>query len=241
MPRARLIALVALGCLASETAEAYILPAHYILKLMADKRRRMAIRDLSIQLTTEIDDLDEPVEERLYMKNPERLRRIRQHGGDTELLVQIEGRAAKGTEGALSRIKGPPPDLLPALLMPLGNDTEEMTARLLKSLERLGVDTKVVTLGRFNDSIVYIIGGRHDDEDKAQLWVEKDTFLPIRLLAKKDGERVEQRWEEFGSASTGDWFPRVIETYVSGRRVEHSEVDKIDLNKKVPETLFELP
>lgn len=241
MPRARLIALVALGCLASETAEAYILPANFILKLMVEKRRRMGIRDLSIHLTTEVDGEDSPVEDRIYLKDPERLRRIRMRGDETELLVQNEGRAAGGTEGALERLQGPPPDLLPALLMPLGGDTDEMVAHLRTICEQLGIDTKVVALGRFNDSVAYVIGGRRGDRDIAQLWIEKDTFLPMRVVVPRNGKLLEQRWAEFGSSSTGDWYPRLIETYVSGRRVEHSEVEKIELNKKVPETLFELP
>ena len=54
-------------------------------------------------------------------------------------------------------------------------------------------------------------------------------------------QKLETRWLEFGSSVTGDWFPRVIEILENDARVERAEVTKIELNKKVPETLFELP
>ena len=72
-------------------------------------------------------------------------------------------------------------------------------------------------------------------------WIDKETFLPLRLILVNKKARRETRWLEFGSSVTGDWYPRVIEILENDVRVERAEVTKIEMNKKVPETLFELP
>ncbi|MEE8408623.1 MAG: hypothetical protein V3T05_03365 [Myxococcota bacterium] len=239
-----LVPLILLGSVGfAETAYAYVLPADFIMRMLADKRRRMGIRDLSVQLTTDIDGEDDPVEDRIYMKAPERLRHIRQTENETTVLVLREGKSARGDESKLERIEGPARNLLPLLLMPLGKDLDEMQAHMVTSLGTLGIDTATVTLGRFNGVVTYVIGGA--DPSKSQLWIDKETFLPMRLMLPKQWSgtsgRVELRWLEFGSSATGDWFPRVLERYVDDARIERSEVAKIELNKKLPETLFDLP
>src|SRR5262245_23250056 len=84
-------------------AHAYVLPASYILKMVADKRRETRLKDLSAQLDTTAGD--ESFEERLYMKWPERLRVVQQIPEGT-VWVEREGLRATGTEAKLERYKG---------------------------------------------------------------------------------------------------------------------------------------
>jgi outer membrane lipoprotein-sorting protein len=231
--------------LTGDLARAYVLPADFIMRMLAERRRRMNIKDLSIQLNTEISEHSVEVEEHLYLKAPERMRRVRQDEETTIVEVQREGRHARGSEKALQRMKGPPSDPLAAMLMPAGEDVEQMQERLLRTIAALGIDTKTTWLGRFEDRVCYVIGAHNWKANANQLWIDKETFLPVRLVqvSGKEGKksRRELRWLEYGSAVTGDWFPRVLEVYVDGERIERAEVAKIELNKKVPETLFDLP
>jgi outer membrane lipoprotein-sorting protein len=246
MLRARMIlALVILGALfVADTAAAYILPSDFILRMVVEKRRKLGIVDMTVQLTTETDKKGAPIEERIYIKDPERMRRVRQEEGGTRVTVQVEDKAAEGPENALKPVKGLQ-DLLPVLLQPSGEELEQIQERVVSVLKRLGIDTATVTLGRLGSTVAYVIGGKASDTNKPLLWIDKENFLPLKIVTtqKKDGksEWVEVRWLEFGSSSTGDWFPRILEVWKDGKRVERSEVVKVEINKKVPDTLFLLP
>ena len=246
MLRSRLVlGLLLLGAmLVADTATAYILPSDTILRMVVEKRRKLGIVDMTVQLTTETDGKSAPLEERIYIKDPERMRRVRQEEGGAKVTVQVEDKAAEGPENALKPLKAVP-DLLPILLQPSGEELEQVQERLVGVLKRLGINTAIVTLGRLGSTIAYVIGGKANEAEKPLLWIDKESFLPLKIVTtqKKDGrsERVEVRWMEFGSATTGDWFPRILEVWKDGKRVQRSEVTKIEINKKVPDTLFSLP
>lgn len=83
---------------------------------------------------------------------------------------------------------------------------------LLKHLGSLGVETKAVSLARFNGSVVYAIGER--EPGKPQFWVYKDRFLPARvLLTDAAGTAWDVRFADYTSQATADWWPRVLEVY----------------------------
>ncbi|OGR13023.1 MAG: hypothetical protein A2341_08145 [Deltaproteobacteria bacterium RIFOXYB12_FULL_58_9] len=241
MRRLMLITTVALAAsIIGKAALAYVLPTEFILRMLADKRINMKIVDLTVYVNTEVGDRN--TEDRIYLKKPERLRHLRQGEETTMVEVQREGKAAEGPEDALKRIKGQPFNILPTLLFPKGEEIDEAETRMMEALKGLGVDTKTTALGRFDDRVHYIIGARSYESDLPQLWIDKETFLPARLIVKRAGkEKRELRWLEFGSSTTGDWFPRVTEIWVDGKRIERSEVEKVELNKKIPETLFDIP
>jgi len=93
-------------------------------------------------------------------------------------------------------------------------DRDSLTGRLT----RLGLDMSLVSLGRFDGTVAFVIGAKYPDASVSQLWVDKETFLPQRLLIKTEaGSRpLEIRY--------GDWrktmrfyHPRRIEIYQDGR------------------------
>ncbi|MBI5508855.1 MAG: hypothetical protein HY903_08890 [Deltaproteobacteria bacterium] len=233
-----------LALLVTDSAAAYVLPADFVLRMLVEKRRRLGIADITVTLSTEIDRKTSAVEERLYIKDPEKMRRVRTEDGGTKLVVIAADKAAAGPEGALKPLKAAP-DILPLLLQPAGEDLEQTQSRLVATLHRFDIDTEVVSLGRLGNTVAYVIGAKPNEADKAQLWIDKESFVPLKIITpqKKDAkiETTEVRWLEFGSAVTGDWFPRVIEVWKDGRRLERSEATKVEINKKIPDTLFTLP
>ena len=55
---------------------------------------------------------------------------------------------------------------------------------LADRLLELGVDVSISSLGRFEDKIAFVLGAEYPDDSVNQLWVDKETLLPLRLIIK---------------------------------------------------------
>jgi hypothetical protein len=116
-----------------------------------------------------------------------------------EALLVIDGRLESQGSGWFERYK----DLL------------LFTRRLAlhRHLARKGVDLGVASLGLWEARPVYVLGARFPDAAPAQIWVDKETLLPLRWLwqlpldgaiDRSDGEAVRRfeirydRWQLFG-------------------------------------------
>lgn len=239
MKFARSWKLIIVGLLAAANVQAYILPTDMLMRMLVDKRRKLNLKDLTISATVETQG--ETYDERIYLKNPERLRRVSE-GDDGTVYVVREGKSAAGKENGLNRIPGPATDLLPALLAPRGKETDDAVVNLIATLKSVGIATATVSLGRVQNNPCYIIGAKPWESTQPQLWLDKATYLPVRTVVKDEsGNFVETRYSEFESSITGHWFPRVTETYQNGSLVRRSEVSKVDQNQNLPETLFHVP
>ena len=71
-------------------------------------------------------------------------------------------------------------------------------SQLMKTLNGLGVETSISSLGRVEETVVFVLGAHYPDESVSQLAVDKETFLPVRLLLT-DGktEASDQRLEMY--------------------------------------------
>jgi hypothetical protein len=90
----------------------------------------------------------------------------------------------------------------------------------------------------------YIIGAR--EKGKAQLWIDRDTFAPARLMVSSAGSgegaagpTIELRFSDYDLALTGGKFPRLIETLVDGARVDAFSVESFEADVAVPAQAFE--
>ncbi len=236
------VSSLAIFGLSAQAALAYVLPADSMLRLLSERRRELKITDVSLQLTAELASEDAPVDERLFLKYPERLRLVRQQDETPTVYVEREGQRAAGPESGLKRQSGPPLDIIATLLFPAGNDTEETTARMRAALKAANVNTSVTSLGRQGELVAYIIGARSWEPEKPQLWLSKSSFLPVRFVViGGDGARYETRWLEWASSTTNEVFPQIVEEYKDGKLVRRAEVQKLQTNQNLPETLFEVP
>ena len=242
---ATLGAVVAGSLLVSTAAQAYLLPASYLVGLLVEKRREQKIQDLSIELRTEREGTTATVDERLYLKSPSRMRRV-EEGDGGRVIIEKGAKTATGTEGKLALQGGSVSTLLATLLAPSTSKDSSESTRIIGVLQSLGVDTKVVALGRLDGRPAYIIGARIWEGNKPQVWLDKETILPVRWIfpvKERDGASNlrDVRLLEYGSALAGHWFPRVIEVYHGTQLVEHTEVADLKRNQSLPETLFTLP
>jgi hypothetical protein len=235
-----LLALVATAAPVS----AYVPTAEFLVRLLADKRRDLGLKDLTANLVAEVDGVEGQVDEHLYMRAPERVRLVSQREDGPIVYVEREGQRAAGPENALKRLTGTT-DLTGPLFMPAGGDLDGIASHLLSTLRSLGVDTTIVSLGRQEDTLAYIIGARPFEPEKPQVWIHKQSLQPMRTVLLDGGRagasRVEVRFLDFGSPVGGDYLPGAVEVYRDGKRVRRAELQKLAVNQGLPETLFDVP
>lgn len=85
---------------------------------------------------------------------------------------------------------------------------------IFKKLELAGIDMLSSGLGRFKGKLSFILGASNNDFSKSQLWVDKETFLPSRLIIVKDSGKLEIQYSEWKRISR-TWYPRRIEFFVN--------------------------
>ncbi|MBU2520809.1 MAG: outer membrane lipoprotein-sorting protein [Proteobacteria bacterium] len=116
---------------------------------------------------------------------------------------------------------------------------------LLQSrLSLLGVDTSVSSLGRFQDKIAYVIGAEYPDESVPQIWLDKNTFQPVRwIIIDKDNKNnrdvLEIRYGDWKQAHK-TWYPMHIEFYHNDVLVREIYADKIKVNPSFSDELFDI-
>jgi hypothetical protein len=116
--------------------------------------------------------------------------------------------------------------------------------RLMQTLNRLGVETAISSLGRIEETVVFVIGARYPDESVSQLAIDKETFLPIRLLLVDQGEtatdrRLEILYRNWQKAQNG-WFPLQILFTINGRLAREIRVTDLRLNPTIPSALMDM-
>jgi hypothetical protein len=174
-------------------------------------------------------------EERWFFKVPGMVRRER---GPDQVEICDRGKCwiKSGKEKPSPR---PSWAYLPYLFFVENNVTGSRYKNLLESLN---VDLKNDTMARFyHGRLAIIIGAKEWERDRPQFWVDKDEFLPLRLMAKEGSGLVEILWKHWGSMISGDWFPAVLEINIDGKQVERCDVEKVDANSPVSEELFKVP
>ncbi len=107
-------------------------------------------------------------------------------------------------------------------------------------LAGLKVNMKETTLARFHGRVAYVIGAKEWERDRPQLWIDKDSFLPLRLFVPDGRSLVDIGWFGWGGRLGGDHFPSEIEISRDGKIFEHCESIDINTTTKISDDLFKL-
>ena len=175
-----LATFVSVACFAVPApAGAYVLPAEFLARLVADARRP-SLKDATLHLSIEQAPDGPRLEGRLLLKRPERMRQVLLTTPERVEVIRAGERYVG--DGETQAAAGPSHNLLPLLMFPSGKDAEEQGNNLLQGLVRAGVDVGSVALARWHDGFAYVIGGEGWETQKPQLWLDKASFAPIRLL-----------------------------------------------------------
>ena len=115
---------------------------------------------------------------------------------------------------------------------------------LADHLRMMGVDVTISSLGRLEDRYCYVVGARFPDETVAQLWVDKDTFHPLRLMlppaAMSSGEGpVEIRYRNW-IFTEGMAYPMHVVMRQNHQIMQEIRVDGVQVNPVVTSDLFDI-
>lgn len=224
-----------------KAAQAYILPADFLCRLVSDSHKN-ALKDVTLTMSLEVPEGASAQEERLYIKRPERMRWVSGATGQNVLVA----REALQAELVANKMvaSGPTQELLAVLLFPKGKDLDDTSQRMLGAIASLGVDTALVTLARHADGVAYIIGAHVWEPNKPQVWIDKASYMPVRLRTV-DRARAHEApagtpfMRELRLLNYAAGLPRLLELYENDQLVRRSEVTQVTINQNLPESLFE--
>ncbi len=235
-----ILVLMAFACF-YESADAYVLQGPHILELMTAKLgvpKKLLVSQRLILYDNSLQNGSVELEETLRYHFPEKFRsdiqsenaqRIHVLSKDMALTV-IDGKVSAEGETVFDRFK----DIL------LYRSRELLHERL----SLLGVDMSVSSLGRFKDKIAFVVGAEYPDESVPQVWIDKDTFRPVRWLIEckrpeleKDSLEVRYLdWQKINRI----WYPMLIEFYQNNSLVREIYVVNIEVNPIFSGNLFDI-
>jgi hypothetical protein len=159
----------------------------------------------------------------------ENIRRVHVVSGDVDLTI-IDGEITVGTQARFDSYA----------------DVLRFRSRkmLIDRLLRYGVDAELSSLGRFEGRIAFVLGTNDPDDSVSQLWIDKDTFRPIRwIVAKNDAESPGDfldiryfQWKHVGKL----WYPFRVEFHNGERLVREIRVDDVVVDPGFDEDFFNI-
>jgi len=109
-------------------------------------------------------------------------------------------------------------------------------------LNDMGIDTGISSFGRFNDTLALVIGAQYPDESVSQVWVDKETFRPLRWIIKTEEPLIREfeirylQWQETG----GGWYPWRVEFYENQMLVRQIAVDRVSSEETIAREVFDV-
>lgn len=247
-PRLRLLVAAGLAAIALP-ALAYLLPTSSVLRRLGERREKLSLSALEVTGTLQAEG---PLADRLRAATGQPA------GGiallPARFLMKVPGRCRLEVVGATpaespfvalrdGRITGAggletdpaATATLRALCTLLGTSTAgDASSAFAAALSRRGVTLGEQSLGRFDGRVAYVIGGP-SRQPRSMLYVDKDTFQPLRLVAPEGGALVDVRLLGWGSPTGGDWFPRAVEALQADRLLLRFTTEKANANPRIAE------
>jgi len=115
---------------------------------------------------------------------------------------------------------------------------------LVDQLSYLGMNVALSSYGRWQQKVVFVLGARNPNESSPQLWVDKESFLPVRWIFQTgkspDGpNRIEFHYEDWHQVG-GSRYPRVIKQFQDERLTRKIEIHHIETNPEISDNLFNI-
>jgi hypothetical protein len=249
--RIRQLAAASVAAAVALPTLAYLLPTSGVLRRMGERREALGVASLEVTGTLQAEGPAADriraaggmstgaatVSARFLLKVPGRCR-LEVTGAtpaDSPYLVLRDGKL--GGEGGLDADPSAAA-LVQALCTLLATPTAgDASGAFAAALARRGVSLADQSLGRFDGRLAWVIGGRPRDA-RPLLYVDKDGFRPLRLIAAQGGSMQDVRLLGWGSPTGGDWFPRAVEVIQGDQLRLRFTTEKVAANAKIPEGLL---
>jgi len=244
---------LALALLLPGPAQAYLLPPAAVLKKVADRRAALEISSVEASGTLELRGaalsrlaaLAPPgattlsLAARVQVKAPGKVRlellpADAAEGERPFVTVKDDRLGGRGGPEATPAATA----LVRALAALLGSPGGGEGKALGEALVRRGVKLDESSLGRFNGRIALVLGGKAADA-RPLAFFDKETWLPLRLVAQEGGARLDVRLLDWASPNGGDWFPRAVEVWDGATLLLRFTTEKASGNPRLPEPLFQ--
>lgn len=125
--------------------------------------------------------------------------------------VTTEGGADAAAVGALVALSCP-------LLTMHGVPPSEAEAAVSKIANSLRVAQNRVALARADGRVAFAVGGQPRDLASPQIWIEKSTSRPMRVIAAYGGKPYDVLFTDTHSIATAGAFPRLTEVSSGGEK-----------------------
>ena len=222
-------------------AAAYVLTGPHILDSMVKQFGKTARLSVSQKLilkgnTTEKDPVT--FEEIARYTFPDRFRSDTFSDSAKRVYVASQGNAITIMDRKISSKPESGYDLYKDLLL------YHSRTLLQNRLSLLGVNVNITSVGRFQNKIAFVIGAEYPDETLSQVWVDKESFRPIRWLLIKSGtaengtamEFRYRMWRQIDSMP----YPMQIQILQDGVLIREILVDTIAVNPSFEKSLFDI-
>ncbi len=111
---------------------------------------------------------------------------------------------------------------------------------MARALVRAGVNTEKVTFQRLDGQICYFIGQPSVDQNQMPgLWIDKDSFFPVRYLVLNKDRVVDIRYSNWQRVSR-TWYPMEIQILVDGDLFVDIVVSRFELVSGFSPALFDV-
>lgn len=237
--------------LVTDAALAFRPSTRWILDQAADRQLKRDVRSLTVTQETTLFGLETAprgltVKKRTWLLAPLSAREETELPEGTEVQVRNAKKALVIRPGQKEVVRRADPDVVTSFLAggpPL--ERRGLAEQLFQDLRRLKIDTDVVAYARFDGRVAYLIGSKPWEQEKSQVWIDKDTLQLLRVvLVEKDGDKVvrkETRLLGYGSPEGGSWFPKVIEEWRGDQLVRRSVTRSVQKNETLDRALFDVP
>ena len=112
--------------------------------------------------------------------------------------------------------------------------------RLPPKLAEAGVNIEKVTFQRLDGRICYFIGDPAVDKtENPGLWIDKDSFFPVRYLMHRGKWLVDVRYDNWQKISR-TWYPMSVKIFVDGKVFAEISVSNIALQSGFAAGLFDV-
>jgi len=223
------------------SASGHIPSANFIIKMML--KGNHAVENIKIEQIATLFDIntghnDLMVPEVLYLRVPDDYRLDIAFPEEHKTFIHSEGKILIIVGGKV-----------------IGNSKDEKSIfkdffikrsvdEIIGLLRSRNVDIERRGLGRFNGKIAYIIGAKEREAKLPQLWIEKDTFLPLRFIVeekKEDSTAVlEIRYLDYINLDDKYRYPYTMEFYYNNKLTLRYEVQKVVVNTQIPDDIFDV-
>lgn len=224
------------------SARAYVLPGPYLIQRML--RSMGSSTTLLVVQKQKIYGLGEnqpppEINETLRFQFPSRFRADSSADDTKRIYVQADAQALTILDGRVATAVDRRAELYKDLL--LYRDRDLLAAQLSRS----GVNMDISSLGHDGPQVFFVVGADFPNNSASQLWIDQQTFLPLRWIVNPQKTaaaqpRLEFRYLKWTQIGKGFWYPLRIECYQNQTLIREIRVDNTRLNVTFAQDLFDI-